>query len=198
MFVRLLHFLRQWLGVRTFLLSPYQLGRGNNEAVGSGAFWFYAKLGFRPVRPGLCRLASSERRRLAKDSAYRSSPETLRRLSEGRMWLGIDGPGAPAVRDFDVGRLLHRTPGSATAWALVRALQATGWHAWPAAERAALRRLAPILTRIPDLARWSTRDRRALVEIIRAKGGPEERVYLRHMQRHRRLREAVLRLGGPG
>jgi hypothetical protein len=52
------------------------------------------------------------------------------------------------------------------------------------------------LAQISDLARWSARDRRALVEIVRAKGGHHEADYLRRMQVHRRLRRALLRLGG--
>src|SRR5206468_12553294 len=63
-FDRLLAFIRQWLGVRAFHLTPYQLGLGNDEALSSGAVWFYYKLGFRPTRPDLARLAREERRRI--------------------------------------------------------------------------------------------------------------------------------------
>jgi hypothetical protein len=55
--------------------------------------------------------------------------------------------------------------------------------------------LALVLDLIPDLARWSPAERRSAAEIVRAKSGPSERAYLRGLQRHARLRRALIRLG---
>jgi predicted transcriptional regulator len=44
------------------------------------------------------------------------------------------------------------------------------------------------------VGRWSAAERRALVEVIRAKGGPSESEFARRFDRHRRLREAIRRL----
>ena len=38
-------------GTRSFSIEPYQLGKNNDEGIASGAWWFYAKLGFRPRSP---------------------------------------------------------------------------------------------------------------------------------------------------
>ena len=35
-------------GADAFMIPPYQLGAGNDEALKSGAWWFYQKMGFRP------------------------------------------------------------------------------------------------------------------------------------------------------
>ena len=43
----LLKLFRERMGVTSFSVDPYQLGRENEEAIDSGAFWFYRKLGFR-------------------------------------------------------------------------------------------------------------------------------------------------------
>ena len=52
-----------------------------------------------------------------------------------------------------------------------------------------------VLDMIPDLDRW-TENEKALVEaIVRAKQGPDEARYLRLMQRHARLRAALIKLG---
>ena len=51
-YARLLRLFRQTLGVRYFSVDPYQVGLENDEALDSGAFWFYRKLGFRPLKPG--------------------------------------------------------------------------------------------------------------------------------------------------
>jgi hypothetical protein len=48
-----LHFFHQRTGVRCISVYPYQLGHENDEAIRSGAFWFYRKLGFRPGKPEL-------------------------------------------------------------------------------------------------------------------------------------------------
>jgi len=59
-----------------FTIDPYQLGLGNDEAIESGAFWFYRKLGFRPMDPAIERLARAEEKR-----GRRSSAATLRKLA---------------------------------------------------------------------------------------------------------------------
>ena len=52
--------LTRQLGVKCISVYPYQIGQDNEEALASGAFWFYRKLGFRPVKPQLERLAKRE------------------------------------------------------------------------------------------------------------------------------------------
>lgn len=198
--VRLLAFLYQWLHVRAFRLSPFQIGYDNDEAIRSGAFWFYYKLGFRPTRPDLAGLADEEWQRIARDRAYRSSRETLERLSEGPMFVSPRSSASPAVRDFEVRRVGIRATAETTAAPtehVARLLGAGRWRAWPRPERVALERLAPILALIPDLAKWSARERRALVDVVRAKGGPREAEYLRRMRVHPGLRDSLLKLGGP-
>src|SRR6185295_13838326 len=39
---------RSLFGVDSFTIYPYQLGQDNDEALDSGAWWFYQRLGFRP------------------------------------------------------------------------------------------------------------------------------------------------------
>ena len=60
---------------------------------------------------------------------------------------------------------------------------------------AAFDNLAPVLNLIGDLPRWSTAERRAVGDVVRAKGGAEEIGYLRQLQAHTKLRDALVRLG---
>lgn len=53
LFGRILRLMRQLLGVTVVSIDPYQVGSDNAEGIESGAFWFYRKLGFRPVKPAL-------------------------------------------------------------------------------------------------------------------------------------------------
>ena len=48
LYARLLKLFRERFRVASFFIDPYQLGHENEEAIESGSFWFYYKLGFRP------------------------------------------------------------------------------------------------------------------------------------------------------
>jgi hypothetical protein len=81
LFARTLSMLRRVFRVRSFGIAPYQLGHGNREAIDSGAWWFYSKLGLRARGSAARRLARREFARWRADSAYRSSASTLERLA---------------------------------------------------------------------------------------------------------------------
>jgi hypothetical protein len=194
--VRLCAFLFQRFGARVFGLSPYQLGHANEEALASGAFWFYHRLGFRPTRPDLATLAAAERRRIRREPGHRSSHATLARLAEGGMALAVGGHdrAAAGVDPRALALAAVGPAGRAPAGQVARALGAARWRRWPVAERQAFARWAAVLARIPALEGWPARDRRALVALIRAKGREPEAGYLRGLRRHRRLRRALVAL----
>ena len=52
-YAQVLRCLCHLMGTTCVSVYPYQLGHDNDEAIESGAFWFYRKLGFRPGRPEL-------------------------------------------------------------------------------------------------------------------------------------------------
>lgn len=78
---RTLAMLRRMFRSVSFGIDPYQLGRGNHEAIESGAWWFYYKLGFRPRTATAKRLAHSELERWRAERSYRSNAATLRKLA---------------------------------------------------------------------------------------------------------------------
>jgi hypothetical protein len=93
-YARLLRLFRQLLSVTCFAVDPYQLGHHNEEAIESGAFWFYRKLGFRPANPEVARILQREESKLRATPAHRTSAGTLRRLAVG--WLVYETPDARA------------------------------------------------------------------------------------------------------
>jgi hypothetical protein len=133
LYARLLKFCQQECGVSTFSIDPYQLGHENEEAVDSGAFWFYRKLGFRPASAEILRLVETEEKKLAARPGYRTPPAMLRRLAKSPMLYG-------PTRDWDsfslralgqrVGRgeawpaILKHIPSEASAAEIVRAKNA--------------------------------------------------------------------------
>ena len=81
LYARLLKLYRERYHVTTFLVDPYQLGHENEEAIESGSFWFYYKLGFRPESTSTARLAERELQKIASQPGYRTRPATLRKLA---------------------------------------------------------------------------------------------------------------------
>jgi len=96
LYARILRLMRQLLGVTVFSIEPYQIGHENEEGIESGAFWFYRKLGFRPVRQELMKLTLSEEQKIAARRDYRTSARTLRRLAAGHLLFELEGSGSYA------------------------------------------------------------------------------------------------------
>jgi hypothetical protein len=65
-------------------------------------------------------------------------------------------------------------------------------------ERLWWQRWSPLVMALPGVERWSQKQKRELVQVIRAKGGRRESEFVRLFDRHRRLRRAVLRLAEGG
>src|SRR5207249_2646628 len=77
---------RALFGADTFTIPPYQLGDGNDEAIESGAWWFYQKLGFRPHARAARMLMQRELGRMRRAARHRSSPAVLRKLAQANLY----------------------------------------------------------------------------------------------------------------
>lgn len=207
-FCHTLRAFRVLFGVERFVVNPVQFGQDNEEALASGAFWFYYRLGFRPVDPGIRRLARDEASRLAQDRSRRSPRSLLVRLATCDLDLALAG--ARVARRFDetwvhdlslrVTGLLGGRP-ERTRTDAIRAVvrQVATWlgapphrrSRWLMGEQAAFRDLAPIAALIRPGARWSPSRRAALLGWIRAKGALQERGFVQQSQALDWLRERL-------
>jgi hypothetical protein len=209
LYARILHLVRQLLGVTVISIDPYQVGHENEEGIESGAFWFYRKLGFRPVKPELRKLTLAEEKKMAASRDYRSSAPKLRRLANGHMIFELSPETTRGEWDrfsarklgLAVQKRMARDFGSdpkaireASVALLTRALSIKP-DRWSDAEKAALANLALPMAMIPDLNRWDDSQRQLAVQIIRAKAGNDEARYLKLMQKHVAFRRALIRLG---
>ncbi len=191
-FARVLRLFRQLLGTSSFAIDPYQIGHGNEEAIESGAFWFYRKLGFRPVLPEVARLVNREECRLLKQPGYRTPAATLRRLAVGQLVFEMPGSGQGDWDHFHARNLALAAQRGDRDEVRAEVADTLGIRVGPHPEFV---NLALVLDQIPDLADWSKADKRAILDIVRAKMGADETVYLQQLQQHRRLREAFIKLG---
>jgi hypothetical protein len=207
LFARFLAMLRHVFGARSFTFEPYQLGRDNDEALASGAWWFYFKLGFRPRSGAIRALARTELARMQRHPAHRSSRKTLARLAEDYLHFEPEGARAPYwPRLAALGARL--APGLAAAGAdreaavqacvreAARMLGLSSLRGIGGAARVAWQRWAPIVKSLPGLERWSAHERGALVRIILAKGGRRESDYLALFDAHPKLGAALRRMTG--
>jgi hypothetical protein len=151
LYARLLRLFHQVLGVTCFSVDPYQIGHENAEAVDSGAFWFYRKLGFRPTVPEVARLVAREEGRMRKTPGYRSSKRTLEKLADGHLLYEMPGT---VTGDWD--RFHIRT--------LAQRLQNGG----PAEKRAA-EEIARMKRRGPETRylRWMQREKRLREQLVK-------------------------------
>lgn len=205
-FAQSLRVFRALFGVDRFVVNPFQFGADNEEAIASGAYWFYDRLGFRPADASTRRVADRERRRLSTQHAPRSTAKVLRTLARSDLILTL----APTSRV----PLLDEKSLSA-----LGTMVATSLSMVPAAERgdhvlALARRqkqelggvrgpltpgehrgtmlMSPILQLLSaDMARWDAGDRAALWGLVRAKGAMQERLFVRHARMHVRFWEAI-------
>ncbi len=204
-FARWLAALRQLFGSTSFSIEPYQLGQDNEEAIESGAWWFYAKQGFTPRDAATEALARAERLRMHRRPGQRTPPATLRRLAERHLFFDLDAThplplvalGAWGLR---VGAALSVRAGSDRERAvdeasaeLMRHCGLASLRSFSADQREAWRRLAPLLALL-GISTWGRDERRALVDLIRAKGGRSERDFVECYLAHPLL-DAALRSG---
>lgn len=203
-----LRLLRQLHSTNAISVYPYQIGDENEEAIVSGAFWFYRKLGFRSMNSDLEKLAQREEEKIRANPSYRTPARTLRRLSKAHVVYEL-----PEVEQGDWDHFAMRNIGFALQRRMARDFRGDA----EAMRRACVARIARlldinpkrfssgaqnafadfamVLSLIPDLPRWTSDEKSALRATIIAKSARTELRYLKLLQSHSRLRAAILRLG---
>jgi hypothetical protein len=188
----------------TFSVDSYQIGADNEEAIDSGAWWFYVRMGFRPRDSEALGLANAELRK-AQKKGYRSSKNTLRRLANYPLYFSLarkrqDVLPVVCTDSISLGVLDYvsqrfgsqRAEGaSVCSEELAQALGVGSRSRWTADQRLMWHRLSPVIAAIADIRKWPKADRDALARVIRAKGGVHEKDYVKLFDAHKRLRRAV-------
>ncbi|HEY3215002.1 MAG TPA: hypothetical protein VGK93_00780 [Candidatus Eisenbacteria bacterium] len=202
---RVMAMIRHLFGSDTFTIVPYQLGEGNDEAIESGAWWFYQKVGFRPRDSAARRLMRRELARMRRDPEHRSSASVLRRLARANLFLHLGRPRADVIGELPLasvglatmrylaarfGSNRERARQACADQAAVR-LGVRSFAGWTRGERLAWERWAPLVLSLSGVESWSRAERRSLVEVARAKGGLRESDFVRRFDAHRKLRRAI-------
>jgi hypothetical protein len=191
-YAEFMHTLYNLADVRYFFLTSYGMGENNPEALKSGAFWFYRKLGFKASNPDVESVARREEELMRRRPGYRCSMSTLRKLSQTEAYFDLSG-GECVPIDFATlglaasryianrfGGNRRRAEGVSTR-EISRMLRIGDFASWRSDEKTAMTRMAPILRLLPAIDRWPKRVKRDLVSAIKARGGTSELDYIRRV-----------------
>jgi hypothetical protein len=207
-FGRVLAMCRHLFGSRSFSIDPYQLGYGNQEGLQSGAWWFYYKLGFRPKDPEVKRLVRGELAAMKTNPGHRTAPDTLERMASEYLYyepVRTAGPllgGMPLGNaGLRIGEFLAVNYGADREKGIrecaVEAGKLLGVRStarFTPDQRLWWKRWSPLVLLLPGVNRWSTANRRGLVDIIKAKGGKSEIEFVKKFNRHMLLQRALVKL----
>ena len=205
LWVQVMRVYHHLVGCTRFIANAYQFGGDNDEALKSGAFWFYYRLGYRPVVPAVRKLAQREADRIRRDKKYRSDLPTLRRLGSCDMHLTLPGARASELFEEDLmetsSMLATQELGAAggntrveaadiVAKKVARDIGLRSINNWSATELRALRRLAPIVAAAKPAA-WPAAAKRSMRKLLRAKGSSVEAEYAALLREHDQFRKAL-------
>lgn len=198
-YAALLRVIHRHTGATSFSVMKYQFGDENAEAIKSGAFWFYHKLGFRPMGEKLRREIDAEVKRLKARSGRRTDAKTLRRFATEHLYFHLGEENRFVLGNLRYAKAGHLVTAYVSSKGGDRALAVREARAQVvAALKADFPRheldneLCLLLAQIPALAAWPYDDKIELARIVDAKSAPSERDAVLRMNRHVRFRAAIL------
>jgi hypothetical protein len=197
-------------GVKEFTVEPYQMGHGNKEGLLSGAFWFYYRMGFRPVDDKIARLAETEFSQISAQKGYRTALPVMKKL--------VSGPAALAVEPLPEGSITQahltwlstqvsnyitstyngdRKKAIQTSSRLMRErlqLSATLWKKIPPQEQESFMQLSLFFAQLNRIDQWSANNRKRLLLLMLGKGSDTEYPCVKLWQQNTSLQQDIIRL----
>jgi hypothetical protein len=176
-------------------VKPYQFGKGNPEGLKSGAFWFYYKLGFRPVNDGIKKMAASEWEKISAGKNYRSPVSVLKSFTAcNKEWE----PVKTRLRFIDadkvsisVTQMINQKFAGNRRLAIKSCMKALGsflglrslpkqqplerkvWHNW-----------SLLFATLPETDRWEKTARKKFLQLLMLKAKGHELDFIRELQGH--------------
>jgi len=188
----LLRVYHQYFNATRFVVKPYQFGLHNPEAIKTGAFWFYYKLGFRPENNELRALAKKEEEEKLKNTAFKSEASTLRKYTKSNIALTLSDKGYP---NFDSEVLSQRmTKYINTQFegnrekALVHCFKqlkealSINTKTWKAEDLDYAKQLSILFCSYPDSKKWMLENKKNIILLIQLKSAKTELLWIKHLQ----------------
>lgn len=189
----LLRVYHQHLGAQRFVVKPYQFGLHNNEAIKTGAFWFYYKLGFRPEDEQLKALALEEENQKLKNPSYKSTEATLRRYTKSNLALNIK-PNAFPIYDAEAlsQKITHhinqkydgnREKALNSCYSSLKKNLNFNTKNWKEIDVEYAKQLAVLFATKPNNKDWQLKNKEQIIKLILLKSDPTELPWIVHLRK---------------
>ncbi|MES2762356.1 MAG: hypothetical protein V4677_09115 [Bacteroidota bacterium] len=189
----LLRVYHQYFGATRFVVKPYQFGLHNMEAIKTGAFWFYYKLGFRPEDEKLRELALKEEKQKLVDPKYKSEVATLKKYTKSNLALTLTETSYP---NYDPEKLSQRITNyinhffngdrqKAVAVCFKQLKQNTGidTKSWKAEDIEYAKQIAILFSIQPNCREWQDKHKKDIELFIQLKSAKTEQPWIKHLQK---------------
>jgi len=199
---RLLNVYHRYLGAKRFVVKPEQFGKNNPEALYSGAFWFYYKLGFTPEEKYLKTAARKEWKKKSGNPDYRTPVSILMKLSVANMHLDLSKRPVPLfdaslVSEWITRYINNEFKGDRTL-ALKTCMKKTredlgirSFSKWDRGEKEAFNTWSLVAQSLLHIPEWDKEEKKQFTTLVRLKGKPGEQQFIRALQQHKRFWDEI-------
>ncbi len=189
----LLRIYHQHFGATRFVVKPYQFGLHNPEAIKTGAFWFYYKLGFRPESEELKALALKEEQEKIKNPSYKSDSHTLKKYTKSNIALTISENSYP-IYDSEVisKKITHyinvhyngnREKALYECFKNLKKTLAINTNSWKTEDIDYGKQFSVLCHTHPDAKKWVMRNKKNIISFIQLKSSKTELPWIKHLQK---------------
>lgn len=188
----LLRVYHQYFKATRFVVKPYQFGLHNPEAIKTGAFWFYYKLGFRPENNELRALAKKEEDEKLKNPKYKSEASTLRKYTKSNIALMLSEKTYP---DFDSEVLSQRITNFINinfdcnrekainqCFKQLKDALNINIKSWKGEDIDYAKQLSILFCTYPDSKKWMIENKNNIILMIQLKSAKTELLWIKHLQ----------------
>lgn len=189
----LLRVYHQYFKATRFVVKPYQFGLHNSEAIKTGAFWFYYKLGFRPENNELKALAKKEEEEKLKNPSYKSEASTLRKYTKSNIALTLSDNTYPNF-DSEVlsQKITHyintqfdgnREKAINQCFKQLKEVLGINVKTWKIEDIDYAKQISILFCSYPDSKNWMIDHKKNIILLIQLKSAKTELLWIKHLQR---------------
>lgn len=189
----LLRVYHQYFKATRFVVKPYQFGLHNAEAIKTGAFWFYYKLGFRPENNELKALAKKEEEEKLKNPSYKSEASTLRKYTKSNVALTLSDNTYPNF-DSEVlsQKITHyintqfdgnREKAINQCFKQLKEVLGINVKTWKIEDIDYAKQISILFCSYPDSKNWMIDHKKNIILLIQLKSAKTELLWIKHLQR---------------
>jgi hypothetical protein len=189
----LLRVYHQYYGATRFVVKPYQFGLHNMEAIKTGAFWFYYKLGFRPENNTLRELALEEEKQKLINPTYKSSIATLKKYTKSNLALTLSDTSFPNYDSEELSQKItkyintqfdgDREKATNYCYKQLKEALEINTKPWKLDDITYAKQVSLLFAIKPDSKNWIKKHKKDVLLLIQLKSKASELYWIKHLQK---------------